>query len=75
MSWNYRLLKQDDCYQIVECYYEEDGITPRGYIGTDIFIDNKKDIDRVLKMLKSSVKKPALTLDGEGMISGVEEEV
>lgn len=57
MTWNYRIVKQDDIYELCEVYYNEIG-KPIGYCSTKPVGDSKEELQSVLDMMSEGCAKP-----------------
>jgi hypothetical protein len=61
MSWNYRVIFQDDCYSIHEVYYDDAG-NIEGWTERAIGISGEtmKELKGDLKYYSSALRKPVL---------------
>lgn len=61
MSWNYRILKHETHYEVVECYYNDDG-TISGYCSASFILDAPEELSSLIEMLKEASNKPVIEL-------------
>lgn len=62
MHWNYRILKHETHYEVVECYYNDDG-TIRGYCSASFILDAPEELSSLIEMLKEASNKPVIKLE------------
>jgi hypothetical protein len=56
MTWNYRIVKQDDLYELCEVYYDQLG-KPMGYCSANLVGDSKEELQSVLDMMSEGCSK------------------
>jgi len=57
MTWNYRIVKQDDHYELCEVYYNPLG-KPIGYCSTNPVGDSPEELQSVLDMMSEGCSRP-----------------
>ena len=77
MSWNYRIVKKDDCYGIHEVYYKDDGTMETRMVSVDPMDPHGETIDELKKdfeLMKGAFGKPELNYEDIGNSDEEEEE-
>lgn len=63
MSWNYRIIKNKDCYQISEVYYDSKG-NINGYGDAPIpYGESKEEVKECLDLMYESLNKSILNIE------------
>jgi len=57
MTWNYRIVKQDDIYELCEVYYDQLG-WPMGFCSAKPIGDTKEELQSVLDMMSEGCSRP-----------------
>ena len=55
--WNYRVVKQDNIYELCEVYYDQLG-KPMGYCSTKPIGDTTEELQGVLDMMSEGCSRP-----------------
>jgi hypothetical protein len=57
MTWNYRIVKQDNIYELCEVYYDQLG-KPMGYCSSKPIGDSAEELQSVLDMMSEGCSRP-----------------
>ena len=62
MTWNYRVVKENDCYSIREVYYEKGKPTSWTKDGIPVYGEDYKDLVYDFFLMEKAFRKPVLVV-------------
>lgn len=71
MSWNYRVVKQVDTYQVSEVWYDNDG-KPNGWAFVHPHGGDMLELLKDVEMMQRALDKPILEIVGINLVEYVE---